>query len=174
MLLGGSSPPSSWFTGFINKVAIPCPNNPSLDGLAYNAASSRSLVSVTNFGEVSPEPCCSWPADPVGKFSGTALADAGTTCPEDPAFKLHRSGTGSGCPSASIWIKELTFGSVWAQYSRVSCSSVDSRKLFRPFGALFLLNKPICFVFEWDTLLEGGKQLSQFDPICELVCFFGC
>ena len=50
MVLWDSSPPSSRSTGFLNKVAIYCPNNSSLDLLACRAASSTSLdwVRVTN------------------------------------------------------------------------------------------------------------------------------
>ena len=39
--------PSSSSSGFPNRVAIPCPNNSSLEGRACPAGSSRSLMSVT-------------------------------------------------------------------------------------------------------------------------------
>ena len=47
MVLWDTSPPSSWSTGFLNKVTIPCLNTPSLDLLACCAVSSTSLDSVT-------------------------------------------------------------------------------------------------------------------------------
>lgn len=54
MVLRGMSPPSSWATDFLNKVAIPCPNNPSLDLLAWHEASSMTLALVTRWegGEI--------------------------------------------------------------------------------------------------------------------------
>ena len=47
MVLWDMSPPSSWFAGFPNKVAIPCPNNSPLDLLACRAVSSTNLDLVT-------------------------------------------------------------------------------------------------------------------------------
>ena len=46
MVLRGMSPPSSWATDFLNKVAIPCPKNSSLDLSASHVASNMSLDSV--------------------------------------------------------------------------------------------------------------------------------
>ena len=43
MVLWDTSPPSSPSAGFLNKVAILCPNNLSLDLLACREASSTSL-----------------------------------------------------------------------------------------------------------------------------------
>ena len=47
MVLWDISPPSSWSAGFLNKVAIPSPNNVSLNLLACHMASSTSLDLVT-------------------------------------------------------------------------------------------------------------------------------
>ena len=44
---------SSWAAGFLNRVAISCPNNSSLDILSCGAASSMSLDSVTYFSYLS-------------------------------------------------------------------------------------------------------------------------
>ena len=49
MVLWETSPPSSWFAGFPNKVAISCPNKSSLNLLACHAASSRTLDLVNKF-----------------------------------------------------------------------------------------------------------------------------
>ena len=43
MVLWDTSPPSSWSTGFLNKVTILCPNNPSLNLLSYYTASHMNL-----------------------------------------------------------------------------------------------------------------------------------
>ena len=48
-VLWGTSPPSSQFAGFPNKVTIPCSSNLSLDLLACCVASSTSLDSVTHW-----------------------------------------------------------------------------------------------------------------------------
>ena len=47
MVLWDTSPQSSRSAGFLNKVAIPCPNNSSLNLLACRAMSSMSLAWVT-------------------------------------------------------------------------------------------------------------------------------
>ena len=47
MVLWDISPPSSRSAGFLNKVAIPCPNSLSLDLLACHAVSGMSLDWVT-------------------------------------------------------------------------------------------------------------------------------
>ena len=52
MVLWDSSPPSSRCAGFLNKVAISCPNNSSLDYLALCGMSNISLDSVTDEGSV--------------------------------------------------------------------------------------------------------------------------
>ena len=46
-ILWDVSAPSSWFAGFPNKAAIPCPNNSPLDLLACHAVSSTTLDVVT-------------------------------------------------------------------------------------------------------------------------------
>ena len=52
MVLWDTSPPSSWSAGFLNKVAIPCPNTLSLDLLTCRGVSSRKLNSVTVWREL--------------------------------------------------------------------------------------------------------------------------
>lgn len=47
MILWDANPPSSQFSGLQNKVALPCPNNLSLDLLACCAVNSASLQLVT-------------------------------------------------------------------------------------------------------------------------------
>ena len=47
MGLRGASPPLSQLTGFLNKIAIPCTSNWSLDPLACRAESSTALTTVT-------------------------------------------------------------------------------------------------------------------------------
>ena len=50
MVLWDTSPPSSWSAGFPNEVAIPCPNNRSLNSLVCHAASRKCLDSVARPG----------------------------------------------------------------------------------------------------------------------------
>ena len=57
MVLQDTSPPSSQSAGLLNKVAIPCPSNSSLNLLACRAVSSMTLNSVTEaaIGEMLPQ-----------------------------------------------------------------------------------------------------------------------
>ena len=126
MVVGGIGSPLCWSAGFLNQVSFLCPNSSvccvagsmSLDletlkpskfkipEERFRLGVRKGNLTVRDYGMgcvaelLSPVTCqaeAGWPAG-IGKFSGKALAAAGTTCHEDLCFIIPQSS--SDCPSA--------------------------------------------------------------------------
>ena len=107
---------------------------------------------VTSFEEPSGRLAAHSQPAPV-EFSNEAPAVAGTTRPEDLPFKIPQSGTAHlrACQlEQEIDIWELMDSTEWGK----SLWCVQPETLFLLCLGLCLWNKPVCFVFEWGTMLD--------------------
>ena len=101
MVFRDTSPSASWSGGFLNKVAIPCSNNLSLDFLACHGASSISFDLTTMtflcFSGALPTSLVALPMDPVvlSKVYSIALSTMKKTQePPENTLYCHTKFTG--------------------------------------------------------------------------------
>ena len=135
---------------------IRCPSSSSFTLLVSGASNSMSLGLLTNCEESARSLAASGQPTWLENFwvrlqqlPGPRLL---TICPSKfPKVATPAPALGSG-------IKESTFGTHSLHTEGKSLWCVQLETLFPLHSVLILWNKPICFIFEWGTLMERGKN----------------